>query len=57
MGVSRYWRYSKQKMSELIAAGRIVQNKPGNVPQYKRYLDEMPGLPLQNIWADILILR
>jgi len=53
MGVSRYWRYSKVKMSELIAAGRVVQNKPGNVPQYKRYLDEMPGVPLQNIWADI----
>jgi DNA modification methylase len=53
MGVSRYWRYSKQKMSDLIAAGRVVQSKPGNVPQYKRYLDEMPGLPLQNIWADI----
>lgn len=53
MGVSRYWRYSRKKMSELIAAGRIVQNKPGNVPQYKRYLDEMPGVPLQNIWPDI----
>jgi len=53
MGVSRYWRYSKEKMSELIAKGRVVQSKPGNVPQYKRYLDEMPGLPLQNIWADV----
>lgn len=53
MGVSRYWRYSEAKMAELIAKGRIVQNKPGNVPQYKRYLDEMPGLPLQNIWTDI----
>ncbi len=53
MGVFRYWRYSQEKMAELIAKGRIVQNKPGNVPQYKRYLDEMPGLPLQNIWNDI----
>ena len=53
MGVSRYWRYSKEKMDELIAKGRIVQNKPGNVPQFKRYLDEMPGVPLQNIWTDI----
>ena len=53
MGVSRYWRYSKERMEELIAQGRIVQNKPGNVPQFKRYLDEMPGLPLQNIWTDI----
>jgi len=53
MGVSRYWCYSEKKMAQLIAKGRIVQNKPGNVPQYKRYLDEMPGLPLQNIWTDI----
>ena len=40
-------------MAQLIAKGRIIQNKPGNVPQYKRYLDEMPGVPLQNIWTDI----
>lgn len=53
MGVWRYWRYSKDNMDELIKQGRVVQSKPGNVPQYKRYLDEMPGLPLQNIWTDI----
>lgn len=53
MGVTRYWRYSEKKMNELIAQGRVVQSKPGNVPQYKRYLDEMPGIPLQNIWNDI----
>ncbi|MDR3738828.1 MAG: DNA methyltransferase [Terracidiphilus sp.] len=53
MGVTRFWRYSKEKMAELIATGRIVQTKPGSVPQYKRYLDEMPGTPLQNIWDDI----
>ncbi len=53
MGVWRYWRYSKEKMDELIRQGRVVQSKPGNVPQYKRYLDEMPGIPLQNIWTDI----
>jgi len=53
MGVSRHWRYSKQRMAELIEKGRVVQAKPGNVPQYKRYLDEMPGVPLQNVWTDI----
>jgi SAM-dependent methyltransferase len=40
-------------MQELIARGRVVQSKPGNVPQYKRYLDDTPGIPLQNIWTDI----
>ena len=53
MGVTRFWRYSKERMAQLINEGRIVQTKPGGVPQYKRYLDEMPGNPLQNIWDDI----
>jgi DNA modification methylase len=53
MGVSRYWRFSRERMKQLIAEGRVVQSKPGNVPQFKRYLDEMPGIPLQNIWTDI----
>ena len=53
MGVTRYWRYSKERMQELIDAGRIIQTRPGNVPAYKRYLDEMPGVPLQDLWTDI----
>lgn len=53
MGVTRYWRYSKEVMERLIAEGRVIQTRPGNVPAYKRYLDEMPGVPLQNIWDDI----
>ena len=53
MGVTRYWRYSKERMQELIHQGRIVQTKPGSVPAYKRYLDEMPGVPLQDVWTDI----
>ncbi|MFN2375293.1 MAG: site-specific DNA-methyltransferase [Candidatus Binatia bacterium] len=57
MGVSRYWRYSKEKMDELIRQGRVVQTRPGAVPQYKRYLDEMPGVPIQNIWTDIPVLN
>ena len=40
-------------MDELIAKGRIVQTRPGAVPSEKRYLDEMPGVPLQNDWSDI----
>jgi DNA modification methylase len=53
MGITRYWRYSKEKMEQLIQEGRIIQTHPGNVPAYKRYLDEMPGVPLQNGWEDI----
>ena len=57
MGVSRYWRYSKKRMAELIERGLIVQTSPGAVPQMKRYLDEMPGVPAQDIWTDIDIIN
>jgi DNA modification methylase len=53
MGVVRHWRYSQARMQQLIADGRVVQTKPGTVPQYKRYLDEMAGAPLTNLWDDI----
>jgi hypothetical protein len=53
MGVTKYWRFSREKMSELIENGRVIQPSPGAVPRYKRYLDEMKGLPAQNVWDDI----
>jgi hypothetical protein len=56
LGVKGYWRYTKEKMDALIKAGRVIQTRPGAVPQYKRYLDEMPGVPLQNLWDDIPII-
>jgi hypothetical protein len=40
-------------MQELYESGRVVQTKPGTVPQYKRFLDEMPGVPIQDIWDDV----
>ena len=53
LGVTRFWRYKRQNMEELHRQGRIVQPSPGAVPRYKRYLDEMPGVPLQDIWTDV----
>ncbi|HLX61378.1 MAG TPA: site-specific DNA-methyltransferase [Planctomycetota bacterium] len=53
LGVTRYWRYSKETMAKLHEEGRIVQTAPGRVPLFKRYLDEMPGVGLQNDWNDI----
>jgi DNA modification methylase len=52
LGVTQYWRYSKTKMFDLLARGKIV-HKEGNVPVMKRYLDEMKGKPIQDIWTDI----
>jgi DNA modification methylase len=48
----RYWAYSKEKMEKLDSEGRIVYLKTGT-PAYKRYLDEMPGVTLQDLWLDI----
>lgn len=53
MGVTRYWRYSKERMDELIKDGRVMQPGPGKVPRFKRYLDDSPGIPLQDVWTDI----
>lgn len=53
MGVTRFWRYGKEKMSALIEQGRIVQPSPGAVPRYKRFLDEMPGVAIGDVFTDI----
>ena len=53
LGISRYWVYSKEKMKKLYEEGKIIQIKPGTVPQKIRYIDESPGVPLQDLWMDI----
>lgn len=53
MGVTRHWRYSRVRMLRLVDEGRVVQTAPGRVPRYKRFLDEMPGRPLQDVWSDV----
>ena len=40
-------------MQALYEQGRIIQPSPGAVPRYKRYLDEMPGVPIQDLWLDV----
>lgn len=47
-----HWRYSQEKIDELMAQGRIVFTKEGN-PRYIRYMDEMKGAALQSIWVDV----
>jgi DNA modification methylase len=52
----RYWAYSKEKMQKMWDEGRIVKTKTGKL-YFKRYLDESKGVPLQNLWTDISMLR
>jgi len=51
-GITRTWRWTREKMQELDAVGRLVYTKSG-MPQYKRYLDESPGTLVQSVWTDI----
>lgn len=49
---NRYWGYSEETMERFESEGRLVYSKNG-IPRYKRYLDEMPGLLIQDVWTDI----
>lgn len=55
-GVTRYWRYSKERMALMDAEGRLVYSKTG-MPYQKRYLDESKGVSVQDWWDDIPMLR
>jgi site-specific DNA-methyltransferase (adenine-specific) len=48
----RFWAFSKANMTRFAVEGRLVYASSG-MPEYKRYLDEQPGVPLQNDWTDI----
>jgi len=53
-GVTKVWRWTKERMLEEDAKGRIVVPKGGKgIPRYKRYLDEQEGIPVDDFWADI----
>lgn len=56
-GVTKVWRWTKERMLEADAAGRIVVPKNGRgIPRYKRYLDEQEGIPVGDWWGDIEIV-
>ena len=48
----RYWAYSRAKMEDFEREGRLIYTKSG-MPEYKRYLDEMAGNGLGDVWDDI----
>ena len=53
LGVTRVWRWTRERMEASYEAGLIVQRQTGGVPRYKRYLDEQKGKPIGDIWDDI----
>lgn len=48
----RYWAYSTENLKRFAREGRLRHTYDG-MPEYKRYLDEMQGVPLQDLWTDI----
>ncbi len=55
-GITRAWRFSKHRMEQLETDGRLVYSDSGMV-YLKRYLDESKGVPLQDLWDDIGMVR
>lgn len=55
-GHLRYWRFSQSRMVELEKEGRLAYSSTG-VAYIKRYLDESKGVPIQDWWDDIGMLR
>ena len=53
LGVTRVWRWTRERMEQSYRDGIVVQLKPGAVPQYKKYLDESKGRTITNDWGDI----
>jgi site-specific DNA-methyltransferase (adenine-specific) len=52
------WAISKERMEKLDSEGRLhfPKSKDGRI-LLKRYLDEMPGMQVTNIWDDILVIH
>jgi site-specific DNA-methyltransferase (adenine-specific) len=51
-GVTKAWRCTKEKMLQLEREGRIYTGS--KVAQLKRYLDELEGQAVNDIWADVV---
>jgi site-specific DNA-methyltransferase (adenine-specific) len=53
LGVTRVWRWTKDRMQAAYESGLVIQTAPGRVPQFKRLLSEQRGRPLGDVWSDI----
>jgi site-specific DNA-methyltransferase (adenine-specific) len=51
---SRCWAMTRENMDKLEAKGRIHwPKKSGGMPRLKVYPEDVPGVPIQDIWTDI----
>ena len=50
-GATRPWRFTKEKMEKLDQEGKIYFES--KIPQLKRYLDELEGQAVHELWNDV----
>jgi site-specific DNA-methyltransferase (adenine-specific) len=53
LGITKVWRWTKERMQAAYDEGLVIQPRPGAVPRFKRYLDEQEGRPIDTVWSDI----
>ncbi|HAI39900.1 MAG TPA: hypothetical protein DCM40_18290 [Maribacter sp.] len=53
MGNKRQWYLSKKKMQEMHDDNRLEYSEKTKIPRIKRYLSEMDGVPIRDVWSDI----
>jgi len=49
----RHWMFPPNELDRLDREGKINWPKTGTIPRLINYLDEMPGVPVQDIFIDI----
>ena len=50
----RHWRSSPSTLDELDRKGRVHwPKKKGGMPRLKQYPEDLPGVPLQDVWTDV----
>lgn len=55
LGITRVWRWTKKRMEREYSEGHVVQKKPGLVPRFRRFLDQQPGRPRDDVWVDVVL--
>ena len=48
----RYWAYKKKNLVGFAQAGKLIHRATG-MPRLMQFSQEMPGIPLQDLWMDI----
>ena len=48
----RFWAYSKDNLIQFARSNHLIHRKTG-MPRLIQFANEMPGIPLQDLWDDI----